>query len=154
MCPDCVLDLAFIAADINDIRKNGWSWGRGLALGADVLAAAVPFVPAATGAAMRGLGAVERLRYVPSPKHGRAARGSVSAAPVNGQDALDMSLRIKRTSPRRIGVDYDANQFVVFDRTGGAEFHGHVRSWSELTGEMQRTLIDAGIADRRGRIIR
>jgi hypothetical protein len=60
--PFCTaLDAAFVAADINEIRKKGWSWGRGLALGADVLAAAVPLIPSLVGATSRTLSVGTRL---------------------------------------------------------------------------------------------
>jgi len=50
-------------------------------------------------------------------------------APTYGQDTLDLSLQIKETSTRRIGVDYETNEFVIFDNT----YHGHVRTRKELT---------------------
>jgi pyocin large subunit-like protein len=40
---DTLLDIGFIAYDVYDIPTNGWSTERGLALGADVLGAVVPF---------------------------------------------------------------------------------------------------------------
>lgn len=58
MCPVPILceaiDIGFLAADINDIRKNGLSWGSGLSLGADLVATVIPVVPAGAGAAFRG----------------------------------------------------------------------------------------------------
>ena len=65
------------------------------------------------------------------------------------------------TTRRRIGIDLDHNEFVVFDRTGdkvagkravGGVYHGHVRTWDELTSPMKGTLIEHGVVDRRGRI--
>jgi RHS repeat-associated protein len=61
LCPDCILDAVAIGADLHDIRKRGWSRGRGLTLGADVLAAGLPFIPAIAGATARGLGVGTRL---------------------------------------------------------------------------------------------
>ena len=40
---DTLADIAFIAYDIYDISQNGLSWESGLALGADVVGAVVPF---------------------------------------------------------------------------------------------------------------
>ncbi len=57
-------------------------------------------------------------------------------------------------SPRRIGIDVKNDEFVVFDRTGnkvvdkgvaGGVFHGHVRSWDELDGAMQKVLEARGL---------
>jgi hypothetical protein len=98
----------------------------------------------------RGVGPVFRLEFEAAPYHGATARGGKSAGPINGQDALDYSLQVKGTSPRRVGIDYETGDFVVFDRTGGNKFHGHVRTWSELSQEQRNTLIDAGMVNRRG----
>ncbi len=64
LCPDCILDVAFIAADIDDIRRNGLTWRRGIALGLDVLATAVPFVPAGAGVVGRGLSKSSRYEDI------------------------------------------------------------------------------------------
>ncbi len=101
----------------------------------------------------KSLGAAQRLRYEGAPYHGATNRGLKNAAPANGQEALDFSTQIKPTSPRRIGVDPNANEFVIFDQTVEGVFHGHVRSWSELTGGMQSVLRKAGMVDRRGNIL-
>ncbi|MCQ9129798.1 polymorphic toxin-type HINT domain-containing protein [Streptomyces hilarionis] len=85
----------------------------------------------------------ERI-YEAGGKHGSEARGSSrgenSAEPNNGQDALDNSVQIKETSPRRVGIDRTTGDSVVLDRTrevpcgctveGGTNeiFHGHVRT--------------------------
>jgi RHS repeat-associated protein len=96
------------------------------------------------------------LIYEKSPKHGSTTRGNVSAAPRNGQSALDNSIQIKDTSPRRIGIDRATNEFVVFDETnpGTGTFHGHVRTWEQLTQEMKNVLIKTGEVTRTGKIIR
>lgn len=100
---------------------------------------------------------MRRLEYEASPKHGtrpyETARGVSNPAPRNGQDALDASLQIKDTSPRRIGIDYQSQEFVVFDQTRSGVFHGHVRSWDELDQPMKNTLQRAGTVDGRGRIL-
>ena len=99
-----------------------------------------------------GVGALRRLEFEPSPRHGLRDRGRVSRGPTNGQAALDHSLQVRSTSPRRVGIDYDSGEFVVFNRTLGNTYHGHVRPWQELERPMQKALRDAGMADRRGRI--
>ncbi len=97
--------------------------------------------------------------YEASPKHGKTSRemakGTSNPAPTDGQKALDNSVQVKLTSPRRVGVDPDNNEFVVFDETNPGQdiFHGHVRSWDELTSQMQNALIKAGKVTKRGQII-
>jgi len=100
----------------------------------------------------QNLGAMKRLDYEASPKHGSTARGNVSAAPRNGQNALDNSVQVKGTSPRRVGVDYQSREFVVFDQTSPGKFHGHVRSWQQLTQEMKNVLVKSGLASSSGKI--
>ncbi|WP_415646281.1 hypothetical protein [Stackebrandtia soli] len=106
--------------------------------------------------------------YEPGGKHGTASRpssrGVNSAEPQNGQAALDNSVPVKGTSPRRIGVDIKNGEIVVLDRTvqrpctcgGGGTidiFHGHVRSWADLHVDMQNSLKKAGLVDKKGRIV-
>jgi RHS repeat-associated protein len=99
------------------------------------------------------IGAMKKLEYVASPKHGAVARGNIAAAPSHGQEALDLSLRISENTTRRVGVDYATKEFVVFDETSTGVFHGHVRSWSQLEGSMQRALIKEGVANSKGKIL-
>lgn len=51
-----------------------------------------------------------------------------------------------------MSIDREAGEFVVFDRTNGDVYHGHVRKWEDLNIEMQNALIKAGYADRKGNI--
>ena len=97
-------------------------------------------------------GAMRRLQYEGSPKHGQTTRGNIGAAPRNGQAALDNSVQVKATSPRRVGVDYETGEFVVFDRTLGNTYHGHVRTWDQLEQGMKNALKKSGMTDARGRI--
>lgn len=94
-----------------------------------------------------------QLVYEVNPKHTAVRRGQVSAAPRDGQTALANSVRVKETSTRRVGVDSASGEIVVFDEHLPGRFHGHVRSWEELTPAMQHALEQAGLATRRGRII-
>jgi len=77
-----------------------------------------------------------RRSYEPAQYHGKVGNSVKSKAPVNGQDALDNSVQLKGTSPRRVGIDYDQKEFAVFDQTSDGIFHGHVRSWNDLTSQM------------------
>ncbi|MEM8875621.1 MAG: RHS repeat-associated core domain-containing protein [Planctomycetota bacterium] len=91
-------------------------------------------------------------------KHGRTARagrGGISPAPTRGQFALDNSVQISPNSPRRIGVDPDNNEIVILDRTGntirdghviGGSFHGHVRSWDQLSTAQRNALQRLGVS--------
>lgn len=101
------------------------------------------------------VGAMRRYEYEASPKHGATQRGNIAPAPKNGQAALDNSVQVKSTSPRRVGIDYEAGEIVVFDEThpGKGVYHGHTRTWEELTPEMRKALIESGYTDRRGQIL-
>jgi hypothetical protein len=89
-----------------------------------------------------------------SPKHGKADRGQVNRAPSDGQTALDHSVQVKRTAPRRIGVDAAHCEIVVLDQTSPGKFHGHVRTWDQLTDRQRDTLVRNKLTDKRGNIIK
>lgn len=48
-----------------------------------------------------------------------------------------------------------SGHIVVFDETypGQCIFHGHVRTWDQLTQKMQSALYKAGLTDLKGRIL-
>ena len=110
-------------------------------------------VAAKTGYGPQTLSAAQLPRYEAAPYHGLTRTGRKNPAPTNGQETLTYSLQLKSTPTRRVGVDPDAGEYVVFDQTSAGIFHGHVRSWSELDNLMRRTLISAGMVDRRGNIL-
>jgi hypothetical protein len=99
-------------------------------------------------------------RYEPAPYHGKVKAGRKNPGPVNGQAALDVSIQIKETSARRVGVDYDAGDIVIFDETGVKAnagetiFHGHIQSWKELHQDAKNALMRSGIVDKKGKIIK
>lgn len=103
--------------------------------------------------AAASVGAARRLEYEAAPYHGKVDNAVKSRAPINGQDALDMSIQVKESSPRRIGIDYSAKEFVVFDKTIGVKYHGHVRVWADLHKDMQNALKKAGMVDNKGNIL-
>jgi RHS repeat-associated protein len=104
-CPDCALDAAFLAADLNDIRKNGLTFGRAAVFGADLVLAAIPFAPAATGSIARFLG--------------RA-----------GEQVLDLALRVP--SGTRKGSQMVARFRNATGSTGGLDdFLGYARGLAE-----------------------
>ncbi|WP_433151939.1 hypothetical protein ACQPZ8_16375 [Actinomadura nitritigenes] len=71
--------------------------------------------------------------YEPSGKHKptstRARRGGGnSKEPEGGQSALDDSVQVEDTSPRRVGYDEENGEIAVLDQTSDRVFNGHVRS--------------------------
>ncbi|MGE7957061.1 S-type pyocin domain-containing protein [Pseudomonas sp. NPDC089530] len=107
--------------------------------------------PADSG--IRPIYIVLALEFSAASYHGKADTAAKSKGPTNGQEALENSVQVKPTSPRRIGVDPDANEFVVFDRTAGDVYHGHVRQWDKLHQDMKNALIKAKKADIKGNIL-
>ncbi|APV42943.1 S-type Pyocin [Pseudomonas frederiksbergensis] len=93
------------------------------------------------------------LRFDAARYHGKTDTPVKSKGPANGQEALDNSLQVKPTSERRIGIDPKTNEFVVFDHTGGDDYHGHVRTWNKLHQDMKNVLIKAKKADTKGNIL-
>lgn len=93
------------------------------------------------------------LRFDAARYHGKTDTPVKSKGPENGQDALDNSVQVKPTSERRIGIDPKTNEFVVFDHTGGDDYHGHVRAWNKLHQDMKNVLIKAKKADTKGNIL-
>lgn len=83
LCPIPILcealDIAAVGMDIVDIRRNGLGWGNGLALAADVLAVAIPVVPAAAGASVRTMNAAAHAKSVTRGGESAAARGGRAA---------------------------------------------------------------------------
>jgi hypothetical protein len=96
-----------------------------------------------------------RLSYEASPKRGPVQRGRIGKAPDDGQAALNRSAPVSpETTTRRVGVDAANDEIVVFDGTHAhsGRFHGHVRTWNELSPRQQVALRRGGLTDRRGRI--
>jgi hypothetical protein len=93
------------------------------------------------------------LEFDSANYHGKTDTPVKSKGPTNGQEALENSVQVKPTSPRRIGIDLDTNELVVFDRTGGDVYHGHVRPWDKLHQDMKNALIKAKKVDNKGNIL-
>ncbi|MCL1624322.1 polymorphic toxin-type HINT domain-containing protein [Moraxella sp. Tifton1] len=92
------------------------------------------------------------LKYEAAPYHGSVGNAVKSKAPTNPQQMLDVSIKIKDTSDRRIAVDKSTGEFVIFDKTIDNIYHGHVRTWDELTQEMKNVLIGSGLVNKKGKI--
>ncbi|MFI5716481.1 hypothetical protein [Nocardia sp. NPDC051750] len=95
----------------------------------------------------------QALIYEASPKHGPKQRGDAAPAPTNPQETLDNSVRLNENTPRRVGYDPATGEFAIFDLTEHETgiYHGHRRTWEELTPGQQSVLIKAGVVDRKGR---
>lgn len=89
--------------------------------------------------------------YEKADYHGTTNSGRKNKAPINGQAALDNLVSIKDTTTRRIGIS--DGEIVVFDETTKGVFHGHVRSWNELTDVMKNALRKADMVNKKGKII-
>ena len=101
-------------------------------------------------------GLVKRI-YEKASYHGKVDTAIKSKAPKNGQEALDSSVQVKLTSPRRVGVDKINKELVVLDQTlitpeGIEVYHGHVRAWEDLHPDQKKVLQDAGLVDKKGKI--
>lgn len=98
-------------------------------------------------------------KYEPGGKHGstqrQTSRGPNSAEPQNGQEALENSVPLGENTTRRVGVDKENGEIVVLDEThpGKGVYHGHVRSWEELSDKMRNALRRAGLVNKKGKIL-
>lgn len=95
-------------------------------------------------------------RYEDAPYHHENSAGAKSPSPIDGQAALNNSVRIKETSPHRVGVSN--NQIVILNQTLQGLYHGHVRSWEEIVRSpsmisIKNALIESGLVDKFGRIL-
>lgn len=90
-------------------------------------------------------------KYVDAPYHNRMYGNSVkSKAPIDGQEALNISIPLEGTSRR---ISLCKGEFVVLDETRIGEYHGHVRDYAGLTQVMKNALQEAGLINHRGKII-
>jgi hypothetical protein len=97
--------------------------------------------------------------YVGVSYHGKKATLIKSAAPKNGQAALDKSFQV---GPRvRVGVS--ENQIVILGRTlikpqgGGSEWHGYATTWDDLESNQEsdiiKTLKHNNLVKKNGKIL-
>ncbi len=83
--------------------------------------------------------------------HGKKSNPVKNKATNKGQQALDNSVSIGSNTTRRVGIS--DGEIVVFDETTSGIFHGHVRSWNELTEPMKKALRKARMVNKKGKII-
>ncbi|WP_026097930.1 hypothetical protein [Baaleninema simplex] len=94
--------------------------------------------------------------YEPNSKHGqttkRTKRGNANPAPSNPHTSLENSIELPGNTTRRVSIDKEAGEFVVFDEHTPGKFHGHTREWSELSQTMKNVLIKAGLVSRKDKV--
>ena len=73
---------------------------------------------------------------------------------IDGQAALDNSVRMSETSTRRIGVDRANEQIVMLMEHLPGVFHGFVVEWGDLESKVQRRLRNLGLVTSRGRMLK
>jgi len=92
------------------------------------------------------------VEFESNPKHGKSKRGKANPEPTNPKKALGNSIELPGNTTRRIAVDKEAGEFVVFDEHLPGKFHGHIRKWEELDQTMQATLRKEGLVTKKGKI--
>lgn len=107
--------------------------------------------PADSG--VRPLYIVVSWKYEDAPYHSKKGNSVKSKKPTNGLDALNDSVLVKPSEPRRIGIDPHTKEFVVIDFSTEGTFHGHVRPWGALNQHMKNALIRAGKTNRKGKLL-
>lgn len=96
--------------------------------------------------------------YKGAKYHHQNSKGLKSPAPKNGQKALDCSVKYKEKSRGRVGIS--EGEIVIFSETLPGEFHGHVRTWSELLAEaeasqpIRNALMENGLVNSKGKILK
>jgi RHS repeat-associated protein len=127
---DTLADIAFIGLDVADIAKNGLNLERGIALGADVVGAAIPF---ATGG-----GLAVRAGF-----KGAEVAGSVNKAASKADFVVTKAGTAVSTSQSRMRSGFDAAGFPSKPtRSPGVET-------TLPNGQLVRTMEPSGQAPRR-----
>ncbi|AIL66132.1 hypothetical protein NOVO_09090 [Rickettsiales bacterium Ac37b] len=99
----------------------------------------------------------EKVQYEDAPYHHQNSQGIKNPAPTNPLPTLKNSVKISDNSDRRVGVDVEHKEFVIFDKTrnlpdGDSVYHGHVRSWSGLEQSQKNALFEAEMTDLKGKV--
>ncbi len=79
--------------------------------------------------------------------HGKEGTATKSPAPENGQQSLDNSLLVKKKANGSQRVAVEGDHFVVLDEHRPGQFHGHQRSWSQLSRAQQNSLSKANLVN-------
>lgn len=87
--------------------------------------------------------------------HHQNSNGIKNPAPLDAQKALDNSVAvINRLGESRHRISIEGESFVAHMYTAEGIFHSHLRSWNELTRDMQQALIAAKLVKPNGKIIK
>ena len=81
--------------------------------------------------------------YEDASYHHQNSRGLKSPSPLDGQGALDNSIKISEESRQRIG--YSSDQLVQFKQTSPGSYHGYTVSFESLSHELRNRIIVSGI---------
>jgi len=92
-------------------------------------------------------------RYEDVSYHKQHTSGQKSAAPQDGQKALDNSVRYSENSSNRVATE--DGHIVVLRETGkdSGIFHGTIQTWEQTPQPMKNALIKNGFVDHKGRIL-
>lgn len=138
-------DVGGVWQAIRDVVGDLWDEAVGCGDEAAELAAA-------GGAGSRKPPRGEERIWTGSPKHDKNVPDGISKPPTNPEDMLKESHLVKATNPRRrIAYDRSTGEIVIFDHNNVSGFHGHVRSWEDLTQDQQNALIREGLFSPQGR---
>jgi hypothetical protein len=82
------------------------------------------------------------LIYEPYSKHHPNAGAEIGPEPSNPQALLKKSVVLGPNTDRRIAFDPATGKYAVFDWSGDGpgSYHGHTRSWGELSNSMKAVL--------------
>lgn len=96
----------------------------------------------------------EILKFEPIAKHGKEQRRNAAPEPAKPQESLQKSIVFSPNTTRRVSANPDTGEFSVFDEShnGTGIYHGHTRSWAELSQPMQSALRKGGMVNKKGKI--
>ncbi|TJZ49425.1 hypothetical protein FAZ15_22270 [Sphingobacterium olei] len=134
----------------------------GLSIGAMVPLLGKPFEAMKLARRVEQLAKVGKLkvagqqlrRYERNLKHGTKNSGRANKAPTNPERSLANSLELPGNTTRRVGADKSTGEFNVFDEHTSGVFHGHSRTWGELSQDMKNMLIKSGVVNTKGKILK
>ncbi|MFG2528313.1 putative T7SS-secreted protein [Streptomyces sp. NPDC048516] len=95
------------------------------------------------------------IRFEPSPKHGKTQRGNAAPEPKDPEGTLQQSIPFNPNTTRRVAANHETGEFALFDEThnGTGIYHGHMRTWDELSPAQQSALRKAGLVNKKGKIL-
>jgi RHS repeat-associated protein len=105
--PDIIADIAFIGFDAADIKENGLNWTNGVALGADIIGAAIP------GATGLGLGTRGLMEVGSKALHATQSRQALTMSRVEKM-AKDMKANgFDKSKPISVKEAPDGKRYIV-----------------------------------------